>query len=320
MAIFSIIRKPRIVCSRMFYLIGGRYKHSSNNSSNQIRVSSDIIRFDLVTFRFKHLERIQIGRFNHQTVEMNGRIYIAGGMNNLQMHLKLVEAFDYYDNEKVNSSFMINSRQDFVLVNYNFNDNSDENFLLAIGGCAEYPNLVEKYDPKINKWSIFDSIDSLPIKGFRSVKIKQLIYIIGGTNELNQPLDQTLCYNPKTRQIKYLNPMNEPRSSHCCVYAFGYIYVFGGCSLSTGKTTAERYSLVDDQWTYISDLNRKVENCCVTVDFNKLLLIGGEDPITKTISNRIDSYDPESNKWTNFKDLQFAISNSSLLSINELKF
>ena len=203
---------------------------------------------------------------------------------------------------------MLNSRQDFGLISYN-------GFLLAIGGSSEYPNLIERYDPKTNQWSNFDSIAELPIKGFRVVKIQNLIYIIGGINRFNHLLDQTLSYNPETGQVKRLSRMNEARASFGCAYAFNYIYVVSGSS----SKTAERYSPLEDEWTKISDLDRPVENCCVTVAFNKLLIIGGEDSITKKASNKINCYDPERNHWTNFKDLPFRISGSSLISIADLK-
>lgn len=109
--------KSRIKCSNLFYLVGGR---------NESTVIADIMRINSFDFKFTHLKRLSVSRFNHQTCELNGLLYIAGGMNSSQIHLKLVEAFDPYENEKVSTSFMVNSRQDFGLVNFNGS-------LLAIG-------------------------------------------------------------------------------------------------------------------------------------------------------------------------------------------
>lgn len=112
--------KSRIKCSNLFYLVGGR---------NESAVIADIMRINSFDFKFTHLKRLSVSRFNHQTCELNGLLYIAGGMNSSQIHLKLVEAFDPYENEKVSTSFMLNSRQDFGLVNFNGS-------LLAIGECV----------------------------------------------------------------------------------------------------------------------------------------------------------------------------------------
>lgn len=289
--------KPRIKCSDLFYLIGGR--------NEKREIVPDIIRINSFDFKFTRLKQLSVSRFNHQTSELNGLLYIAGGMNSSLVNLNLVETFDPYENEKISTSFMIYSRQDFGLVNFNNN-------LLAIGGSIKCPNLIEKYDPKTNKWTIYDSIDELPVKGFRTVKVDNKIFIIGGTNKFNQMLDQTLCYNPETKQIKRMNSMKEARSSFGCTFSFGCIYVIGG---STNKT-AERYSLIDNKWTYIAELDRPIENCCVTVAFNKILTIGGEDPFNKQLRNTIDCYDPEHNKWSSFtKILPFKICSSSLVKI-----
>lgn len=260
--------KQRLKCSDMFYLIGGRTENS---------VISDIIRINSFDFKLFHLKkRMQISRFNHQSVELNGLLYVAGGQSSSQFQLKLVETFDLYENERVNTSFMINSRSDFGLISF-------DNCLLAIGGSTKYPNLVEKYDPKTNLWSIYDKIDELPVRGFRVVKVDRLVYIIGGINQFNQLLDQTLIYDPAIKKVKKCKPMNESRSSFGCILMHDFIYVLGGAS----STTAERYSIEKDSWNYISELNRPVENCCVTTAFNKLLIIGGNISNKKCKSNLI---------------------------------
>src|SRR5699024_10717909 len=86
---------------------------------NESTVIADIMRINSFDFKFTHLKRLSVSRFNHQTCELNGLLYIAGGMNSSQIHLKLVEAVDPYENEKVSTSFMVNSRQDFGLVHFN---------------------------------------------------------------------------------------------------------------------------------------------------------------------------------------------------------
>ena len=113
--------KTRFQCSSMFYLVGGRKENS---------VTSDIMRINSFNYKLTYLKRVPTRRFNHQTAELNGLLYIAGGINGHGLPpLNLVEAFDPYENDKVSTSRMINSRQDFGLVSVNGS-------LLAIGEWA----------------------------------------------------------------------------------------------------------------------------------------------------------------------------------------
>ena len=137
------------------------------------------------------------------------------------------------------------------------------------------------------------------------------IFIIGGVSRFDQLLDQTLCYNPQTRTIKRLSRMNEKRSSFGCTFSYGFIYVIGGSS----SRSCERYSLAEDQWCYIAELDRPIENCSVTVAMNRILLIGGEDPDSRQPQSRIDCYDPECNRWNNETSLPFKLTGTSLVQI-----
>lgn len=171
---------------------------------------------------------------------------------------------------------------------------------------------MERFDPKTNLWSPYDSIDELPVRGFRVVKVDSKIFIIGGLNRYDRLLDQTLCYDPETKQVKRMSRMNESRASFGCTFSFGFIYVIGG----SNSRSCERYSLAQDQWCYIAELDRPIENCCVTVAFNRILMIGGEDPTNKQPQKRIDCYDPECNKWSQFKvNLPFKLCGTSLVRI-----
>lgn len=87
------------------------------------------------------------------------------------------------------------------------------------------------------------------------VLVDDLLYVIGGRNEVVGEVDAVEMYAPLTDQWETVVPMRQKRYGPvACASRDGFIYVFGGFNSRRIVESVERYEPKANTWTEVSCL------------------------------------------------------------------
>lgn len=179
-------------------------------------------------------------------------------------------------------------------------------------------NQLIKLTPGSSKWEVVDQDRNL--QGLALVAAGDSVYRIGGFQALNTEEEESnlksrphvVAYNAKTGEKKDAPQLPEPRSSHDAAVIGDTIYVVGGWKLDseneqedhTWHETAWKLdtSKVGAQWEPIANPPFQRRALAVAAFQGKLFVIGGIEN-KGWASNRVDIYDPKTDKWSQGPDL-----------------
>jgi len=127
------------------------------------------------------------------------------------------------------------------------------------------------------------------------------IYLTGGIDDRNgrdTPQSYKLDLNKKT--LRPIDSMLKARNSHGMAFLDGYIYIIGGNSNEEGcVASCERYGTEQNKgWEKIANLNIAAYGPSVCSFRGKVLYKFGGKKNNWELSNTIEVYSPEKNKWT----------------------
>ena len=162
-------------------------------------------------------------------------------------------------------------------------------------------NLLEVYDCESNTWTelapmpnVRDDIGMAVLNGH--------IYVAGGWIGANK-FSSVLKYSPETNTWTEVKAMNEGRSLHELVELHGTLYAIGG----KDTNTVERYSPINDMWTYITSTNHNHSYLGATSHQNKIYVLSDQG---------FEVFDPKFDIWKDLPSLNIG-NGVQLVSIND---
>jgi hypothetical protein len=218
----TVQSQPRMNCTPSIYIFGG----GDYYLANKCRLVSVLDNVRHVWTKAKPMRFEGIG---HESAEMNGLIYVAGGYNDdVRQSLIAFYAFDPMANQWTKLKLMKYGRSSFLLVPFEGN-------LFAIGGNKH--SLLERFDPKQNDW-ICEKECPPEFGGdspFANSPVSGCIYkdkIIFAAQDL------VYSYVPTSGEWKRLPNMLRKRHLFKMATLHDYVY-------AANATTMERYSFAE---------------------------------------------------------------------------
>jgi N-acetylneuraminic acid mutarotase len=158
----------------------------------------------------------------------------------------------------------------------------------------------------------------IPLQGLALVAHGGKLYRIGGMNARNvttedeedlHSTDEFAAYDPATEKWTALAPLPDPRSSHNAVVIGDRVYVTGGWILAgTGEGKWLDNSLVYDfmnpsaGWQRLPEQSFQRRALAAAQWQGKLIALGGMDE-NADVSQRVDLFDPQTDRWSKGPDL-----------------
>ncbi|QAV42946.1 m14L [Myxoma virus] len=129
--------------------------------------------------------------------------------------------------------------------------------------------------------------------GCGCVTLNDVVYLIGGMNELDEPVPYAVGINTRTSQRVLVPELNVARKLPTVSALRDRIYAIGGIGTNGSLISVESWAPGDDAWTLESTLLQPRYGAC-SVTLNDLLYImGGIDEFDKTV----EVYSPFSKQW-----------------------
>ena len=170
--------------------------------------------------------------------------------------------------------------------------------LLAIGGIVNTNESVkgqaiEKYDCRLDKWSIHTYMNSRRLQCGVSL-IDQKLFIVGGREGL-KTLNTVEYFDFEKSIWSSVNSMNTHRHGLGSCYFNGLLYACGGHDGWSFLNTVERFDLDTNVWTHVAPMLNARSTLGVVVLNNRLYAIGGRD--STSCLKFVEYYNPNNNKW-----------------------
>ena len=171
--------------------------------------------------------------------------------------------------------------------------------------CKEFDdNDIESrlFDPIHRKWSNLD----ICIKrfGFDVVYYLNKVYIVGGWDEITQPCNSIIIYDPDT-EAQTLSPinMNEGRCGHSVIVCNQKLFVFGGIGKDNVLlNSVEMYSAYTNKFVMMAPMNiARFRFGCCRVGHLVYVICGWSQVLYRT--NSVEIYNFDNNTWTDGVDL-----------------
>jgi N-acetylneuraminic acid mutarotase len=233
------------------------------------------------------------GRVNFKAIELNGKIYLLGGVSSEKGTTNLVDVY----NPKNNAWMPVNPMKEKKT---NFAASAYQGKIYVIGGYREdgrfFMNTVEIYNPENNTWSKGKPLPSR--RGWmESAVSNDKIYVIGGRTVDFHNTNAVEIYDPVQNEWS-LGPTMKESLYNFGIASFGdKIFIFGGVDES-GKILDTLYILNTriNSWSKGTHLPTPRENCQALLVGEKVYIIGGYNDDVGHLAS-VDVYDIESETW-----------------------
>jgi hypothetical protein len=170
-------------------------------------------------------------------------------------------------------------------------------------------------DLKFEKLTL--AIDFSIAKRHRSIITPQGdIFVGGGTTTDKGEIADFYRVNLNASNLVKLKPMNVARKSFGICYLDGFIYIIGGANKAEGFIKkCEKYSIADDKWYVIADMQKSASSPAVCAFRDRYLYKFGGLYNNGQLNNKIEKYDTEKDAWYmyEFQNIDFTTLNFRLL-------
>ncbi|XP_060522412.1 kelch-like protein 18 [Cylas formicarius] len=233
---------------------------------------------------------IQSFRVEPRVCDVQGHIYVVGGLNRLGDSVSTVEYYDPKSGKWHNAPpmSMMRSRLGVAVVKHK---------LYAFGGYNGKDSRlssVEVYDAIKKEWNIVAPM-ICKRSALGATALGDLIYVCGGYDGVTS-LNSVERYHPASNSWCSLAPMNKSRSAGAVIAFQGYIYVLGGHDGLSIFNSVERYNPATDTWTEAPPMLTKRCRLGVAMLGGKLYACGGYDG--SSFLQTVEVFEPSANKWT----------------------
>jgi len=200
------------------------------------------------------LPTLNTARYNHASVVVDEKIYIAGGSTLTDDASKQLEVFDPAAETLTWTSLksMDISRSSFALHTWNGS-------LHAIGGediDNEILNNIESYDPIENSWQS-NSTMPFPNSAFNSTLYNDAIYIFGGTKntpESSHEYSDYMKYSINDGTWLHGTNPSAARAEFSAVTLQDKLYLLGGTDFAGATTDIRSYDTKNNSWEKLNSL------------------------------------------------------------------
>lgn len=196
--------------------------------------------------------------------------------------------------------------------------------LLAIGGWqqGQPTRLIESYDSNCNLWFQSRRRIMSPLAYHGIENINGLLYICGGTDG-NEILNEVFTFDPLRGDCTQRASMREPRcyvSTACLSWAEAqqqaqagqhFLYALGGHNGNQRMKSVERYSVRDDQWSHVQDMNVARSDASACVHNSLIYIAGGLND--QVIESSCEFYNQLDDSWTFISSMLVPRTSFSLL-------
>jgi len=165
----------------------------------------------------------------------------------------------------------------------------------------------EVYDPATDTWSqIADIPTAYGASG--SAVAGDKLYVIGGCVMFNCGSNDVQVYDPASDTWSAGTPYPEPISWPACGTSDGIVYCSGGVYQPDGaapKATVHTYAMdpAKGTWKRVADAPTDLWGATGTAADGKLLVGGGIQASTSTLTNEAHAYDPATDSWSAMPNL-----------------
>lgn len=251
-------------------------------------------------------------RYSLGAAVLSGKTYAAGGYNQTNGYLKVVEEYDRAGDTWTTRAPMTNSRANFAIAStadrvYVFGGSTPE----YSGGPPIALDAVESYNPVTDIWSARAPMPTARNGARAAVAANGKIYVIGGYRNMGFPIATVEEYDPVTDSWQTKTPMPTGRTMLTVVAAGnGRIYAIGGMKPSPtldpmATSAVEEYDPATDTWATKAALPTARHSAAGVLGSNgKIYVIGGWD--TSQRLSVVEVYDPATNTWAGFHALPTA--------------
>jgi DNA-binding CsgD family transcriptional regulator/N-acetylneuraminic acid mutarotase len=183
---------------------------------------------------------------------------------------------------------------------------SFENQIYAIGGegTQGITNIVERYDPQTNLWSVLASKPT-SVSDICAGVIGGLIYVPGGRQPNGSPTDKTEIYDPNSNQWVSGVSLPKPISAYGLVVSEGRIYIFGGWDGNQIIDNSYVFEPEQNTWTEITPMPSARSFPGVVAVGRKIYVIGGWDGQKAMTTNDVylPGFSDSGQQWTKASSL-----------------
>ena len=229
--------------------------------------------------------------------ELNGKIHVIGGAQDLNSSLNTMEVYDpVTDSWDTTKAPMPTGRTEMCVAAVNGK-------IYAISGAPHHSGnpvgMVAEYDPVTDTWDT----NNLPIPTPRSEAaygvINNKIFIAGGNISSTFTVSKKLeIYDPATNTWTAGANMLSGRYGAKGAVLNDTLYVIGGTFGSpwTGQPSVQKYDPVSDTWVWGTSLNNGRGGHTANTLNDFIYVIGGDK--YPPIMMNVERYDPQAKTWT----------------------
>ncbi|WP_165755805.1 S8 family serine peptidase [Ruminiclostridium hungatei] len=234
-------------------------------------------------------------RADFAAVELEGKIYVIGGMNAFGEAMGTVEVFDPGTQTWSQAASLNIPRYglEAETVNGKIYAVGGENSLLAYG-------TVEEYDPHTDTWTEKQGMQQ-PRSNFGLQAVDGKLYAMGGYGHI--PVVKSLeQYDAAKDEWKVIGEMLTPRYGFSTAAIGDTIYTVSGVN-EAGELAAnvEAYHTGTNSWSREEDISVPRCNAGQAVAGGNLYIIGGNDSYSEV--ELVEAYDSEAKVWSSFDSL-----------------
>ncbi|OWF46852.1 kelch-like protein 10 [Mizuhopecten yessoensis] len=175
--------------------------------------------------------------------------------------------------------------------------------LFVVGGWSggSPTNVVETYDPRADKWTVCDTVDTYHRAYHGTVTLDKRIYIIGGFDGVEY-FNTVLCFNPMTMAWSDSANMHSKRCYVSTAVLDDTIYAMGGYNGHDRLKTVEKYQPTSNQWSIVTEMGHERSDANATSLKGKIYICGGFDG--RECLHTAEFYDPITDQWTSITPMR----------------
>jgi len=157
---------------------------------------------------------------------------------------------------------------------------------------------VQIYNPVANTWSTGVSYPTV-ISSASAAVVKNVLYVFGGTGDLETPTNAVWAYNPKTKTWTGKAAMPTARWGSAAVVEKNIIYVIGGVDVGENRlATVESYNPATNTWTEEAPLLLGANDAVAAGLLATTIVVADGTPASDVVTGDAEGYDAITNTWT----------------------
>jgi len=245
---------------------------------------------------FSALPNMSTARQEIASAELNGMLYVAGGLGISANSLSSVERFDPV------SGWATVAPMPTTL--HHFGLAAADGRLFAVGGYVSGftgTAAVHAYDPTTDSWSPVAPLPQ-PRGALAAVSLGGLVYAVGGVHPSLGVTAHLTAYDPLTDTWTMLPPMPTPREHLAAAALDDKLWVCGGRQgFGAELRSFEVYDPMTNAWTVLPDMPVAHGGTGAATLRGRLLVFGGEGPGGNVAE--VDEWSPSRGTWQRVRDL-----------------